>query len=183
MTFTSDQKADAGNAYITEIKRRIDVRSKAKALVPESKGVEEIKGTALPTVVKLVKRLHREASDTIIRSMDTSLYRSGHPNARVVDVDYKINGHMFSIGIDRKMVPEIAAYDAHNAEVSEKKRALCAELEFLATTALAPSVVAGFQAHASRLISVGKGVVVDKMAVALIDDFLTSRRGFTCAIK
>jgi len=182
MGITQDQKAEAGNSYITEIKRRIDVRSKAKALVPEPKDTDGLKLTAMPTVARLAKRLHRQASDIVIRSIDSALYRTG-PNARVVDVEFKIEGQAFTAAFDRKMIPEIIEYEAHNTKVSDQKKVLCAELEFLTTTALAPSVVAAFQSHAARLISAEKDAKVDKKAVALIDDFLTSRRGFTCTLK
>ena len=181
MPITSDQRAIIGNAYIAEIKRRIDVRSKSKALLPEPILTEGLRSSALPSIEKLIRRINKNASDIVIVSVSTSLHCHG-PNESVVHVRFRDHGKVLSVAFDRALVPEVAGVDQNNKDLAAKRKALCVELEFLTTNAIAASCVAGFQAHASRLLSVAKDVDPTRPALALVDDFLTSRRGFSCTL-
>ncbi len=177
MGFTQEQKANVGNNYLTEIKRRIAVRSASKAKL----GADDADKIDLaPRALGLVKRMLKDVTAVSVRNKQASIYRTG-PNATIVDMDVTAGGKTIAVGLDCALFPELAAYQEAKAKRDKTKSELCAELEFLSLRAMNPGTASAFQQHAQRLMAVKPGESI-KGANDLIDDFLASRRGFTCTL-
>ncbi|HEX3140439.1 MAG TPA: hypothetical protein VHQ87_10305 [Rhizobacter sp.] len=177
MGFTQEQKAAVGNAYIAEIKRRIAVRKASKDKLAERVLAEPDVTTA---ALRLVKRMFKEVEVVTVVNDDAHIYRHG-PNAHIVDVKFVHEGKERSLGIDRGLFPVLNEHKAAKDKADKLKSDLCEELEFLSMRAMNPGTVSAFQQHAQRLMAVKPGESISG-CLDMIDDFLTSRRGFTCTL-
>jgi hypothetical protein len=183
MGLTQTHKAAAGAAYITEIKRRILVREVKKdaleARAADDKSEEN--ETEAINLRKLAKRWAKRIGIAQGVAATATAWR---------DSPYRNNRHHVGIWVEagpacffipESLDPEIIKDTKRIKANTALREELCTELEFLHKK-LAPSAVASFQAHASRLIAKADDATIDRQAVALIDDFLAGTRTYLCKV-
>lgn len=172
MTINQEQKADIGNRYLEEINRRIAIRNKAKSELPQEvsmrrkevidNGNADIKSLGVDTGgFKLQEVEFNDYKDKTIDFICGKLRINGVPLAQCKNLDVLLR-------------PQILA--------KKTRAAICQELEFLDDRKSGGSV-GEFQSYVSRLVTLKKGESVpDGAFKRFIDDYLASKRNFTCSL-
>lgn len=184
MPTTHEQKADIGLRYITEIKRRIDVRTKAQeSAAEECRSINTTSdcGFGCAEMEKIARKAanHHRFKATGAR-VETIYIRGGHHDFLKI---YGPDGSKVVLPIEcRPDLSGIKALCKRRDNAQNKKRELCHEIELL-NKLLGPSSVASFQAHASRLWAPNAkdDLMPEALFKSTLDDFLMGKRPAVCA--
>ena len=176
MSITAEQKADIGNRYLAAIQARTKIRVDAKKKKADAE-FEALKLDLNKMAVDWLKK-HKLGEITEFSVQLDSCYRSG-PNILCLQIKTPVGDFEPA----RSMFPAITTHDAARTKLSNLRGELCAEIEFLHTL-VAPSRVAEFQIHASRLWAPeSKAVFIGEVALRqLIEGFVDAKRTVTCKI-
>lgn len=180
MPLSHAHKANAGAAYLEEIKRRISIRTASKNEADAAAKVAKERATAAEaTLLEEVaarwgKRLRLPGVVRAIRGNEYTS-QSGHvPGAW-------LHFEGAAVFMPDALDAQLAKKTKEQSAAEKLKGDLCTELEFLHRQ-LSPASVAAFQAHASRMIAKTTDATIGKEAVALVDDFLAGRRTYACKV-
>ncbi len=184
MPTTHEQKADIGQRYMAEIKRRIDVRNaahKSAADQAAALSLQSSDGYGCPELEKIALKVAKAHRFATVGATIASEYRRGeHEDFLHL---YGRDGSKLRLPIAKRPdLADIVKLQERRTELDKRRSDICDEIQIL-KGALAPAQVASFQAHASRLWAPnGKA---DTMPEALfkvtLDDFLTGKRPAVCA--
>lgn len=169
-------KAKAGEIFINTINARIILRETKKRMLlieePTAKDIDEADKQARYSnlVVKWSKKLGFDPANTTIKEVS----------------EYYIHGVCLRHG-DKKVIlsHEMCQIGQPKSKLLANKNLqgeICQELQFLHEM-LNSTKVSKFIAHAARLLIKPTNETIEAKTIALIDDFLSGERNFTCKVK
>jgi hypothetical protein len=177
MAITAEQRTDIGARYVTEIQRRIEVRTAAKVQI------RKLPGEKNPAVLAAAQADLNDlagGSKLTVVSVEVNEY-NGTASMKLLGGEYFSLDH-----IPAKLAKRTATLLTHSDEekkAEKKNQELCRELEFL-NGALAGTNIGAFQSYCARLWAPAKKTDFLPAAdfKAHIEAFLNTKRGFTCAL-
>lgn len=185
MNTSHEQKADIGLRYTAEVKRRIDVRSRAQAEASLAMKAIELNpkdGFGCPELEKLALRVAKAHRFSAIGCQVKEEYIGG--SHRTVLVLYGENYAKLWLPLGQR--PDLAGVAKLSQAATDAKRKnseLCREVKFLSECLASPRV-GSFQAYASRLwTSNNKGDrMPEPLFKATLEDFLQGQRPAVCSL-
>ena len=166
MTITHDQKAAIGQAFLTELDRRISLREAAKKTLVNSTALEKYAAVEKDLETLLPKHTLGKVSNV-----------SGYH-----DVDITL-GKIELRNVPFPKVPAYRALHEQDKKNDDKRQKLCNELAFLHGLK-GGSTVGAFQSYVARLWApTSKDEVLPRSTFnTQFEAFADSKRGFTCAL-
>jgi hypothetical protein len=180
MPFTHEQKCDAGQRLLAEVNRRIDVRKKAKEIA------DNIAGGLAHDRAELIKGCSERWLKT--HKITAPLFKPADEDSHHLRERYTPCLRMATeTGCYSVNLAEFPAFEQNTADTkaaAKRKQELCAEIEFLHCL-LAPNVVAAFQSHVARLVSLPHkdSRIGESELRPIIEGFIDSRRPVVCTLK
>ena len=179
MPITNDQKADIGRRYVAEIKRRTEVREKAKLrasfTVEDEDGEEiEVKESPVVAVAKQIAKKHGVPFET---SGLGTCYRRNEQTRTLI-----IKGGGFSLEVPVDAFPALVKAVKAKDDAEKLRKDLCSELSFL-HGARDAAHISDFQTYVGRLWSPAKNERLPEGQFAeFVNDYLLSKHSFTCKL-
>ena len=179
MPLTHEQKADLGNRYLSAIKDRTAIRTKAKVRAEtEGKAARKRADGRLPELACAWLKKHKLSVESFICAALESAYTS----REYIDV-LQIQTNEGIYKPSRGQFPELAKTSSELDRLKALNRDLCSEIGFL-DDLCDSGAIAAFQTYVSRLWSpASKSVMIgDIVLKKILEDFIQTRRPFVCKL-
>lgn len=179
MPITHEQKADLGQRYVKEIKRRIAVRDKAMKVASWS--VEDDEGEEVQTrqspVDVIARTIAKKHKIPFVSCKIDSTWRGGKYHKTC-----KIAGDGFELVVPFESYPALINAAEIKDSADKLRKDLCQELEFLHTASDAAHISA-FQTYVSRVWAPRKDErLAEGQFGEFVNDYLLSKHTFVCKV-